>query len=340
MTNEADIITYKVRMGDSLQRIALNVTGNAEDWINIASYNSLDPPFIVNYKDTLGAQKAEGIANLFTDVAPVSNIIITKDTKVATPLLKAFGSTNDLYYQYEFVTTEQIILAPTFFNVPVKVQAVKGGAEYNLAPRKLSAVNDTTLTALGVRVANNGAFSGGSSKKVVSPGDILFIPIGMQADTLTFKAKIPIGSTLKDWGERVLGQDFVFIREATKIQRLGQIANDIKTTSDGQAATRAGVQNLAQSITHRLTTQKGELLYHPEYGSLLPGMIGTSNSPETKKLMSLEARDNLLSDPRVVTVLSLDVTEDLFGAYYIDAQIEVLGSSTPVALNLVMPVAT
>ena len=340
-SNEAGIVTYKIKMGDTLQRIALAIAGSADRWLDIASYNNLDAPYIVNFKSILGPQKATGIATFYTDSAPTYNITIPKNTIVATEKKEAFGTDGRILYQYQYITTAQIIIRPTSFTaVPVLVEAVESGVGYNIGAKKLSLVMDDALVALGVKVTNTAFFAGGSSKKVVSPGDIIFIPVGVTEDTLTFKTKIPVGNTIDDWADRALGQDFTLISEATKIQMLGQIANDIKVTSIGQVVTRAGVENLAQALTQRLTTERGELLYHPEYGSLLPSMIGSSSTPETRKLMAIEARNTLLADPRVVSVISVQVSKGDSGAYFVDSDVEVLGSSNPVRLNLVMPVAT
>ncbi len=81
------------------------------------------------------------------------------------------------------------------------------------------------------------------------------------------------------------------------------------TASDGgDFALVAGIDNLRQALGHRLETSRGELAFHPDYGSLLRRIVGTVNGPTAGLLASSYAREAVALDPRVARVKSSDAT--------------------------------
>src|SRR5688500_9509691 len=54
---------------------------------------------------------------------------------------------------------------------------------------------------------------------------------------------------------------------------------------DGRAAWSAGSENIRESIRIILTTQTGERLMLPEFGTSLPGMLFEPNTVATRKLI-------------------------------------------------------
>ena len=72
-----------------------------------------------------------------------------------------------------------------------------------------------------------------------------------------------------------------------------------------------GIENLKQSLQIRLSTEKGSLMLHPEFGSNLGNMCGLKGSTENLTKMLLEAQECLLSDFRVsgLSNLKLEKTE-------------------------------
>lgn len=96
--------------------------------------------------------------------------------------------------------------------------------------------------------------------------------------------------------------------------------------SDGhQPNTVVGIQNLKQSLILRILTRKGTLLFHPEYGSLLPDMLGKQMNRQLLMDAKNELRRTLTSDPRVknATVTSAKMS---YTSMFLTADITPIGS--------------
>ena len=92
-------------------------------------------------------------------------------------------------------------------------------------------------------------------------------------------------------------QSQVFERDIALVA--GQI-----TIVDGDFGPIEGLQNLKQAIRHRVATDRGELIMHPEYGSKLRLLIGTGNNAIAGQLAAEYARAAVSADPRVSSVRS------------------------------------
>lgn len=92
---------------------------------------------------------------------------------------------------------------------------------------------------------------------------------------------------------------------------------DIRLSSDGQIlveggdfAVVSGAANLVQSVKNRVQTERGELIYHPEYGSNVRRMIGVVNGPTAGLLASQYAKSAVQSDPRINRVTNASASVD------------------------------
>ena len=92
---------------------------------------------------------------------------------------------------------------------------------------------------------------------------------------------------------------------------------DIRLSSDGQIlveggdfAVVSGAANLVQSVKNRVHTERGELIYHPEYGSNVRRMIGVVNGPTAGLLASQYAKYAVQSDPRINRVTNASASVD------------------------------
>lgn len=70
----------------------------------------------------------------------------------------------------------------------------------------------------------------------------------------------------------------------------------------GDLAVVGGTGNLRQALRHAIETDRGELIFHPAYGSLLRQIVGSVNGPTAPVLAAQYARAVLLADPRVRAV--------------------------------------
>lgn len=78
--------------------------------------------------------------------------------------------------------------------------------------------------------------------------------------------------------------------------------------SAGDLAVAGGADNLRQALRHAIETDRGELIFHTDYGCLLRQIIGTVNGPTAAVLAAQYARATLQSDPRVDRVTQADAT--------------------------------
>lgn len=71
---------------------------------------------------------------------------------------------------------------------------------------------------------------------------------------------------------------------------------------NGDFALQSGVGNLSQALRHRIETDLGELLYHPDYGCGVRELIGAGAGPQRMLVGVAFVKRALLSDPRVSAV--------------------------------------
>lgn len=86
---------------------------------------------------------------------------------------------------------------------------------------------------------------------------------------------------------------------------LGLIGGHLSANENGDFQVFTGRDNLRQALVHRVVTERGELLWHPEYGALIRSLIGVVNGPTASTLAAKYAEATLRADPRVREVASV-----------------------------------
>lgn len=89
---------------------------------------------------------------------------------------------------------------------------------------------------------------------------------------------------------------------------LGLVAGDLSADAGGDLAIFNGHANLRQALVHRVITERGELIFHPEYGCLVRSLIGVVNGPTAAVLAAKYVQATLADDPRVRQVISCTAT--------------------------------
>lgn len=81
----------------------------------------------------------------------------------------------------------------------------------------------------------------------------------------------------------------------------------------GDFAVASGLDNLRQALRHRVETEQGELIFHPDYGCLVRRLIGAVNGPTAALLAASYVRAALQRDHRIKAVLdsSAEVVGDV-----------------------------
>ena len=108
-------------------------------------------------------------------------------------------------------------------------------------------------------------------------------------------------------------------------------------TEGGDLAAISGRDNLAQALTLRLLTPRGELaeLGHPDYGCRLHELIGRPNTPATRDLAKLHVLEALGAEPRVAAVEAVDVRPSPASRSRVDIDVRVrpAGPAAPVVIG-------
>jgi hypothetical protein len=134
--------------------------------------------------------------------------------------------------------------------------------------------------------------------KVKCTGDILTLPI---------LNKLGSFEVYNDPLEEILGSDLYLgmDMENLSMQRGGEFSTDLY--ADLKVAT--GFRCLSQDLIHRLTTPYGTLAHHPEYGSTFLSSIGDKKDSTRIYKACLELEKTFRTDPRVLEVSQLHVSD-------------------------------
>lgn len=97
----------------------------------------------------------------------------------------------------------------------------------------------------------------------------------------------------------------------------------------------AGIPNLRQAIEHRLVTETGELVFHPDYGCNVRAVIGFKNSGTAGLLARWFVEKALREEPRIESVLraGVEVSGDTIS---VAAEVKPVVENTPIDANLVI----
>lgn len=86
---------------------------------------------------------------------------------------------------------------------------------------------------------------------------------------------------------------------------MGIVSGDLGADENGDFLVFTGRENLRQALVHRVITDRGELLWHPEYGTLIRSLIGVVNGPTASTLAAKYVEATLRADSRVREVPSV-----------------------------------
>jgi phage baseplate assembly protein W len=134
-------------------------------------------------------------------------------------------------------------------------------------------------------------------------------------------------ANLQQDNDRMGGSDLLTTTAPTQDGRPG--LTDLQTVQ--------GAQNMQQALMVRFLTRPGALtaLGHPDYGSRLYTLIGQLNTPANRNSAKLFVLEALAAEPRVASVVSVDVTAGARDRIDISVSLLTITSDTP--LNLVFP---
>ncbi len=115
----------------------------------------------------------------------------------------------------------------------------------------------------------------------VAPG------VFLTGSIITIPASAPGAQTADP--DAVFGQDILLTDG-----NLNAVNGDLQLVS--------GLSNLDQALEHLLDTDQGELMFHPQYGTLIRTLIGSMNGPTAMLLAAEYAKEAIGADPRIDSV--------------------------------------
>ena len=80
------------------------------------------------------------------------------------------------------------------------------------------------------------------------------------------------------------------------------------STENGDFAVASGRTNLRQALVNRVNTDRGELIFHQEYGSRVRALLGAVNGPTATLLAAQYAKSCVAADSRIKQVNSATAT--------------------------------
>lgn len=276
---------YVVKSGDTLPRIALNSYGDASRWKEIAIFNDLEYPFIVEDEENFEIEEyATGSVRFYRATGASGAITIPLGHAVWVP---TYQGTN----QINFVTTETKILGLMESYVDVSIKASVTGDIGNVASGNITGF--TAITGIG-SISNILPTTGGKIWKIAFVGDVIQIPETARG---TFSAVVP--ATLNY--EELFGIDIC-------VDENGELDSSIESEKD--FARVYGVKNLVQALTNRIKTSKSYYPYHPEYGTNLPLYIGQKSISIWHNMIKVDIKDGVLLDPRISQIRQFKMVID------------------------------
>lgn len=105
------------------------------------------------------------------------------------------------------------------------------------------------------------------------------------------------------------------------------------TADGGDLSAIAGLPNLRGALVRRITTDRGELVFHDDYGSGLRTMIGAVASPARAALAAREARQTIARDARVARIVSARA-ETQGDSLALSIQVEPIASGAALSLRV------
>lgn len=97
-----------------------------------------------------------------------------------------------------------------------------------------------------------------------------------------------------------------------------------------------GIDNYIGALARRVLTPVGALIYHSNYGSLIPGAVGNISTASEAMLLSSYLKSALLADTRTQTVNQITAYPVKFGEIVMTANVSPYGSPSQVPFNLVI----
>lgn len=279
-------IEHIVTDADTIQSLAYTYFGDAKRWAEIADYNGLEYPYLVTSEEGRYALHASGYLTLTRELYSTS-LTVYKGSIFATKV-------NSQGVQRLYVAVEDTVIPAGAATGYIFVRCTVYGTFGNTIAHSIDQMYKVE-TSLGsslsaVKIDNAVAFDSGTDATVKITGEPVYIPT---ADSESVQVITNVGSYLTLLG----GEDIALAPDG-----------DLAEESMGDIGTFAGIDNIRQAVETRLSTERGSLPHHPEYGTRMHELVGMANAPYITKMMELDIHESLSYEDRIdgVSILSIE----------------------------------
>lgn len=153
--------------------------------------------------------------------------------------------------------------------------------------------------------------------EVLMTGDETVIPsvrvTGAMLEALVSNIRTPEAPRLSDYASIAVKRFGVDLVLATP-------EREVTATPTGDWPIIGGRPNLHAAVRRRMVASPGEMVHRPIYGAGMALRIGELNSPSERARLSVDARENLLRDPRIEEA---DVAVTASGADTVIAELDI-----------------
>ena len=296
---------------DTLSTLALAYLGDATRWKEIADYNKLSYPYILQTRDDLNAFFGSGYvtvvrANTQADVTIKKGWQFkTKPNSVTGGVAKVFLVIEDTYI-------------PAGISVAyVPLRATVAGSFGNVVEYTIVDAGDNTVQSSGIQftaIYNEFKFTGGQDINVRVTGDTIFIPADSSEVIPEDVSKIL---------ELIGGSDLVL-----------DINGDLMLNDNGDLASVSGAENIENAVVSRIMTELGEFSLHPDYGTEVEMLIGSPYTANREKLIEVGLIRALNQEDRI-TAPAINSLSVLGTSIYLNITYKLAVNGTAVNLQLV-----
>ncbi len=282
-------VEHILTQADSLHTLAERYLGSPKRWLEIAEYNGLTEPYIVPELKDKYANYGSGYLTVVR-ATYTNDLTLPKGWRFKT--LPAIVGGLVRYYE----VSEDTLLKAGERTGYVHVRCTVSGTFGNIPANSITEVSEENEDS-DIRftsITNEKSFTNGRDYYVLTVGDSIYIP--------TEGTQYRPPKDLSVMADLIGGEDLVLYPSVG-------YARAFEADSYGDLASISGVDNIVQAVNDRLTTEKGDLPLHPEYGTNIATIIGTPFMPYTKKMIELEIYEALSYEDRIenVRVTSLEV---------------------------------
>jgi len=299
-TSALTITSLRMPSNASLQQLAAQIYGNPDLFKQLADFNGLVYPYVSDDPIAkLGPPKQLGV-RLAADVVQGSS-------RFAITNVSNFAQDDRLLFQYDG---------------HIQVVTITGIWAVASLPSwdAIGGIDELPDIDTGAGIINIGSFDWNTvppqyydrealnfTIQVSPPTDIAYAAANTVVTLYpsTYDGGVVLGTGDTLLVPNVLGQSTALIidNNYTDAQRLG---TDAATDQDGNLniangdlATVTGVPNLKQALINRFKVERGMLIHHPTYGTGLRGYLGRVIGPGSAFLVTVDATQTALADPRV-----------------------------------------